>query len=143
MIFFDRAQRQQVALIARVPLASGLLSGKFTTQTTFSASDHRNYNANGEAFNVGETFSGVPFKNGVALVDDIRQLLPEGNLAVQSIRWILDHPAIVTVIPGATKVSQVKGNVAASSLPPLGKVTHQQLRQLYDLKIKPQIRGIY
>jgi aryl-alcohol dehydrogenase-like predicted oxidoreductase len=141
--FFDKAQRQQVALIARVPLASGLLSGKFTTQTTFSASDHRHYNANGEAFNVGETFSGVPFKNGVALVEEIRQLLPEGNLAMQSIRWILDHPAIVTVIPGATKVSQVQRNVAASALPPLDKAIHQQLRQLYDLTIKPQIRGIY
>jgi aryl-alcohol dehydrogenase-like predicted oxidoreductase len=141
--FFDKAQQQQVALIARVPLASGLLSGKFTGQTTFAEGDHRNYNANGEAFNVGETFSGISFKNGVVLAEEIKKLMPDGNLAEQSIRWILDHPAITTVIPGATKISQVQSNVAASSLPPLSKVTHNQLRELYDAKIKPQIRGVY
>lgn len=141
--FFDKAQQQQVALIARVPLASGLLSGKFTAQTIFEISDHRNYNADGEAFNVGETFSGVPFKNGVALADEIKLVLPEGNLATQSIRWILDHPAIVTVIPGASKVSQVESNIAASSLPPLTEEVHQQLRRLYDARIKPEIRGVY
>jgi aryl-alcohol dehydrogenase-like predicted oxidoreductase len=141
--FFDKAQQQGVSLIARVPLASGLLSGKFTAQTTFAASDHRHYNADGEAFNVGETFSGLPFQAGVALAEEIKGLLPEGNLATQSIRWILDHPAITTVIPGASKVSQVQSNVAASSLPPLSAETHKQLRQLYDDKIKPQIRGVY
>lgn len=141
--FFDRAQQQGVALIARVPLASGLLSGKFTAQTTFAAGDHRHYNADGAVFNVGETFSGVPFETGVALAEEIRKLLPEGNLASQSIRWVLDHPAITTVIPGATKVSQVQSNVAASSLPPIPAEIHKQLRQLYDEQIKPQIRGVY
>lgn len=141
--FFEKAQQQQVALIARVPLASGLLSGKFNPQTTFAASDHRNYNADGASFNVGETFSGVSFQNGVALASAIKALLPEGNLATQAIRWILDHPAITTVIPGATKVSQVQGNMAASSMAPLGEATHKKLRNLYDEKIKPQIRGVY
>ncbi|WP_207511098.1 aldo/keto reductase [Longitalea luteola] len=141
--FFAKAQQQQVALIARVPLASGLLSGKFNAQTTFAATDHRNYNADGAAFNVGETFSGVSFQNGVALAADIKALLPEGNFATQAIRWVLDHPAITTVIPGATKVSQVQGNVAASSLAPLSEGTHKALRKLYDEKIKPQIRGVY
>jgi len=141
--FFDQAQEQQVALIARVPLASGLLSGKFTAQTKFGENDHRNYNADGGAFNVGETFAGLPFKSGVAVAEEIKSLLPEGNLATQAIRWILDHPAIVTVIPGASKVSQVESNVAASSIPQLDKEVHQQLRRLYDAKIKPEIRGVY
>lgn len=141
--FFDIAQQQEVALIARVPLASGLLSGKFTAQTTFAEGDHRNYNADGNAFNVGETFSGVPFKEGVALAEDIKALLPNGDLATQAIRWILDHPAITTVIPGASKVSQVTGNVAASALTPLDNATHSKLRELYNAEIKPQIRGMY
>ncbi|MXN92798.1 aldo/keto reductase [Flavobacterium sp. Sd200] len=141
--FFDRAQQQDVALIARVPLASGLLSGKFNAQTVFAPGDHRNYNANGDAFNVGETFSGIEFKEGVALAEEIKGILPEGNLATQSIRWILDHPAITTVIPGATKVSQIEGNVAASSLQPLPQEVHAQLSQLYSSQIKPKIRGVY
>jgi aryl-alcohol dehydrogenase-like predicted oxidoreductase len=141
--FFNKAQQQEVALIARVPLASGLLSGKFNAQTTFAENDHRNYNADGGAFNVGETFSGVQFNEGVALAQEIKNLLPPGNLATQSIRWILDHSAITTVIPGASKVSQVQGNVAASALPPFNAETHTQLRDLYNAKIKPQIRGVY
>jgi aryl-alcohol dehydrogenase-like predicted oxidoreductase len=142
-VFFDQAQKQDVALIARVPLASGLLSGKFTAQTVFQASDHRHFNADGQAFNVGETFSGVPFADGVALAQEIKNLMPEGQLATQSIRWILDHPAITTVIPGATKVSQVQSNVAASALAPLGDSVHAQLRALYAHSIRPKIRGAY
>jgi aryl-alcohol dehydrogenase-like predicted oxidoreductase len=141
--FFDKAQQQETALIARVPLASGLLSGKFTAETTFGANDHRNYNADGGSFNVGETFSGVPFQKGIELSQEIKALLPEGNLAQQSVRWILDHPAITTVIPGASKTSQVNANVGASALPPFDAETHQKLRALYDEKIKPQIRGTY
>jgi len=141
--FFDKAQAQDVALIARVPLASGLLTGRFKADTTFADNDHRNYNADGGAFNVGETFSGVAFKEGVALTDDIKALLPDGVLAQQAIRWILDHPAITTVIPGASKVSQVQSNIAASNLPSFNNETMEQLRQLYDAKIKPQIRGVY
>lgn len=141
--FFDRAMRQDVGLIARVPLASGLLSGRFTAQTSFSDTDHRNYNADGAAFNVGETFSGIPFARGVELAEDINRIFPDGNMATQSIRWILDHPAITAVIPGASKVSQVKSNVDASSLPPLGDDIHRQLRKLYENKIRPLIRGHY
>jgi len=141
--FFDKAYNNAVALIARVPLASGLLSGKFTSDTLFGTSDHRNYNADGAAFNVGETFSGVPFKDGVALTEEIKKILPGENLASQSIRWILDHPAITTVIPGATKTSQVTSNVSASVLSPLPESVHYELRQLYNHKIKPTIRGSY
>lgn len=141
--FFSKAQQQGTALIARVPLASGLLSGKFTAGTVFSANDHRNYNANGDAFNVGETFSGLPFTEGVVLANEIKALLPDGNLAQQSIKWILQHSAITTVIPGATKISQVESNVAASALPDLPDEVMAQLSELYNDRIKEKIRGAY
>ncbi|MFP9114955.1 aldo/keto reductase [Flavobacterium sp. RHBU_3] len=141
--FFDKAQQQGTALIARVPLASGLLSGKFTASTVFAEKDHRNYNANGDAFNVGETFSGVAFTEGVQLAGEIKSLLPEGNLAQQSIKWILQHPAITTVIPGATKVSQVHSNMDAAALADFPAETLTALRGLYNEKIKPAIRGAY
>ncbi len=139
--FFDRAQAQGTALIARVPLASGLLSGKFTTETQFDQNDHRSFNANGEAFNAGETFSGIAFKEGVALVEEIKALLPAGHLAQQSIRWILQHLAITTVIPGASTPGQVQSNMAASNLPAFPADTMAQLKALYEAKIRPQIRG--
>ena len=140
---FAKAKEKGVALIIRVPLASGLLSGKFKPDTRFNNSDHRNFNANGQAFNAGETFSGVDFQRGVALADKIKKVLPDDRMAPWALRWILDFPEVTTVIPGATKVSQVVSNVSASSLPPLSKNIHQQLRNLYDEEIKPQIRGHY
>jgi aryl-alcohol dehydrogenase-like predicted oxidoreductase len=140
---FAKAKEKDVALIIRVPLASGLLSGKFNEQTKFSSSDHRNFNANGEAFNAGETFSGVEFSIGINLAREIASLLPDGNEAQWAIRWILDHPEVTTVIPGATKAEQVKVNVAASDLPPLTESSHEKLRRLYDQRIRPWIRGHY
>jgi len=140
---FARAKEKDVAIIVRLPLASGLLSGKFNENTTFTAGDHRNFNANGESFNVGETFSGVEFKKGVEFSHEIAKLLPDGRMAQWSIRWILDHPEVTTVIPGASKISQVKSNMDASELPPLFKDVHAQLRQLYDNNIKTAIRGHY
>ncbi|MFP9097598.1 aldo/keto reductase [Flavobacterium sp. RHBU_24] len=141
--FFDKALHQGTALIARVPLASGLLTGKLTAQTVFSESDHRNYNANGDAFNVGETFSGVEFNKGVALADGIKSILPEGDMAQQSIKWILQHPAITTVIPGASKVPQVHSNVAAAGLSDFDTATMQALTEYYAQNIQPEIRGVY
>ena len=140
---FAKAKERDVAIIVRVPLASGLLTGKFNEQTKFSEKDHRNYNANGEAFNTGETFSGIEFKEGVKLSKEIAALLPDDRMAQWSLRWILDHPEVTTVIPGATKIEQVKSNVAASDLPALSKYVHQKLRTLYDSEIKPKIRGHY
>ena len=140
---FAKAKEKGVALIIRVPLASGLLSGKFKPDTRFNNSDHRNFNANGQAFNAGETFSGVDFQRGVALADKIKKVLPDDRMAPWALRWILDYPEVTTVISGATKVSQVVSNVSASSLPPLSENVHQQLRNLYDEEIKPQIRGHY
>jgi aryl-alcohol dehydrogenase-like predicted oxidoreductase len=140
---FAKAAQKGVALIVRVPLASGLLSGKFTKGTTFESTDHRNYNANGEAFNTGETFSGIQFNQGVEFAQRIKALLPDDRTAQWALRWILDFPEVTTVIPGASKPSQVQSNVAAAELPPLSKNVHQQLWELYDKEIKPAIRGHY
>lgn len=140
---FVKAKEKGVALIVRVPLASGLLTGKFTEQTTFAPADHRNFNANGEAFNAGETFSGIDFREGVNLAKEIQSHFPEGPMAQWALRWILDHQEVTTVIPGASNVAQVKSNLAASDLHPLSADVHQQLKGLYNNKIKPQIRGHY
>jgi aryl-alcohol dehydrogenase-like predicted oxidoreductase len=140
---FVKAKEKNVAIIVRVPLASGLLTGKFSEQTKFAEKDHRNYNADGRAFNAGETFSGVEFKEGVKLSKEIASLLPDDRMAQWSLRWILDHPEVTTVIPGASKIEQVKANVAASDLPPLSGEVHYKLRALYDEEIKSKIRGHY
>lgn len=138
---FAKAAERGVAIIVRVPLASGLLSGRFNTQTQFAQNDHRNYNANGEAFNTGETFSGIEFSEGVIFADKIKGMLPDDRMPQWAIRWILDHPEVTTVIPGASKVGQVNSNIEASKLPHLSKETHQQLKELYDREIYDKIRG--
>ena len=140
---FTKAQEKGVAIIARVPLASGLLTGRFTEQTEFGANDHRNYNANGEKFNVGETFSGIEYNEGIQFSKKIAAMLPDKRMAQWAIRWILDHPAVTTVIPGASKVSQVESNISASTLPPLPEATFSALRKLYDEEIHAKIRGVY
>jgi aryl-alcohol dehydrogenase-like predicted oxidoreductase len=140
---FARAKEKGVALIIRVPLASGLLTGKFNERTTFAPNDHRNFNAHGEAFNAGETFSGVDFKHGLAMVNELSALLPDDRISQWAIRWILDHPEVTTVIPGASKISQVERNMASSGLPALSPDVHRQLRALYDDKIRAAIRGHY
>ena len=140
---FAKAKEKDVALIIRVPLASGLLTGRFNDRTTFAATDHRNFNANGEAFNAGETFSGIEFSKGLTLSEEIASLLPDERVSQWAIRWILDHPEVTTVIPGATKVEQVRKNVAASDMARLSDSTHNELRHLYDQKIKTNIRGHY
>lgn len=141
--FFEKAAERDVALIVRVPLASGLLTGKFDEHTTFAEDDHRNFNADGEAFNAGETFSGIPFEKGLRLVDRIEELMPRGSMPQLALRWILDHPQVTTVIPGATRKAHVKSNTGASSLQPLGAETHRSLRELYEEEIRPHIRGHY
>lgn len=140
---FEKAKEKNVALIIRVPLASGLLSGKFTKETVFDIKDHRNYNANGESFNAGETFSGISFQEGVDLANEMKAFMPDERMAQWSLRWILDHPEVTTVIPGASKVSQVETNVSASDLMPLDPSVHRSLRELYDQKIRGAIRGHY
>lgn len=142
---FDATRKKGVAIIARVPLASGLLTGKFTKDTTFTPQDHRSYNKDGEAFNVGETFAGLPFEKGVQLAEGLRSMLPTGvtSMSTLALRWILDHEAVATVIPGASSIGQVRGNVAASGLAPLSDETHLQISAYYDREIAPHIRGPY
>ena len=141
---FERAAERGVAIIVRLPLASGLLAGKYTAETTFSEKDHRNFNRDGDAFNVGETFAGLPFKRGLQLVDQIRALVPaEMSMAQFAMRWCLDFDAVTTVIPGARNPDQARANAAVSDLTPLDSRTHQQLREMYDTDIAQHIRGGY
>ncbi|WP_027344733.1 aldo/keto reductase [Hamadaea tsunoensis] len=134
------AQAAGVGIIARVPLASGLLSGRYDEHTTFSPDDHRNYNRHGEAFDVGETFSGVPFEVGLAAVRRLAPLVPPGVAMAQfALRWILDHPAVSVVIPGARNPAQAQGNAAAADLPPLGEEVHAAVTEVYDDLIAPLI----
>ena len=134
------AQAAGVGIIARVPLASGLLSGKYDERTTFSADDHRNYNRHGEAFDVGETFSGVDYDTGLEAVRRLRPLVPEGATMAQfALRWIVDQPGVTVVIPGARNPEQARGNAAAADLAPLPAETLDAVRDVYDELIRPQV----
>ncbi len=141
---FPLAKKNGVGIIARLPLASGLLSGKFTQTTKFSEGDHRNFNRDGQCFNVGETFSGLTYEKGLELCEKLNTLKPgEVSLAEMSLRWILDQPAISTIIPGASSVQQVKNNAKASDLPSLPEETHQSLSAFYTDEVEAFIRGEY
>lgn len=141
---FEKAQAKGVAIIVRLPLASGLLSGKFSRDTHFDKDDHRNFNKDGQAFNVGETFAGLPFEKGVELADALKSMVPSGMTMVQmALRWILDFEAVSTIIPGASNTRQVESNVSASDLPPLGDDLHRQLRDFYRSEVAAHIRGPY
>jgi aryl-alcohol dehydrogenase-like predicted oxidoreductase len=139
-LFFDLAKRHQVAIIVRVPLASGLLSGKFTRSSQFAANDHRNYNRHGEAFDVGETFAGVPYEDGLAAVEEIRALVPAGATMAQfALRWILTHDAVSVVIPGAKNRRQAQENAAAADLPPPSPEAMARIAAIYEARIKPAV----
>ena len=139
-----QAQAQGVGIVVRLPLASGLLSGKFTRQTTFASTDHRNYNRDGQCFNVGETFAGLPFENGVELADRLKTFLPDGISRLQlALRWILDHKAVSVVIPGASSPEQAKANASISDLPPLSADLHARLSEFYRKEVHHHIRGPY
>jgi len=139
-LFFQEARRKNVAVIARVPLASGLLSGKITRDTKFASDDHRNFNRNGEAFDVGETFAGVPFEVGLQAVEEVRKLVPEGaTMAAFALRWILMHEAVTVVIPGARNGEQAKANAAAASLAPLSHDVMAATREIYERLIAPHV----
>ncbi|AXA37639.1 aldo/keto reductase [Rhizobium leguminosarum] len=139
-LFFQEARRRNVAIIARVPLASGLLSGKITRDTHFASDDHRNFNRNGEAFDVGETFAGVPFEVGLQAVEEVRKLVPEGaSMAAFALRWILMSDAVTVVIPGARNVEQAKANAAAAELAPLSGDVMAATREIYERLIAPHV----
>src|SRR5690349_6471802 len=133
-------QAAGVGIIARVPLASGLLSGRYTHGTTFDASDHRTYNRHGEAFDVGETFSGVDFDTGIDAAREFASLLPAGLASAQAaLRWIIQQPAVTTVIPGARNVTQARQNASAAALPPLTSAQLQGIEDIYDRRIRAQV----
>jgi len=139
-LFFAEAVRRQVAVIARVPLASGLLSGRFGRGTAFPADDHRHFNRGGAMFDRGETFSGVDYDTGLAAVERLRPLVPPGaTLAQFALRWILSFPAVTCVIPGARRAAQVAENAAAADLPAADAGTLAAVRQVYDDAIRPLV----
>jgi aryl-alcohol dehydrogenase-like predicted oxidoreductase len=138
--FLDEAARRGVGVIVRVPLASGLLSGKYTRDTTFGQDDHRTFNREGAAFDVGETFAGVPFEVGLDAVEELRPLVPgDGTLAQFALRWILMHPAVSTVIPGARSPEQAQANAAAADLAPLDAASMERVRAVYAERIAPHV----
>jgi aryl-alcohol dehydrogenase-like predicted oxidoreductase len=136
------AQRQGVGIIARVPLASGLLSGKYDETTTFAADDHRSYNRHGEAFDVGETFSGVPYDAGVEAAREVSTLTPDGATTAQlALRWVIGQPGVTTVIPGARNPDQAQANAAAASLEPLPEDLQSALADVYDRRIREHVHA--
>lgn len=139
-LFFPFAEKRDVGILVRLPLSSGLLSGKITKDTKFAPNDHRNYNRYGEKFDRGETFSGIDLEVALGAVEEIRQLLPDGvSMANFSLRWILDHPAVSCVIPGARNERQVTENVKASTLPSLNPEQMAAISKIYQERIREQV----
>jgi aryl-alcohol dehydrogenase-like predicted oxidoreductase len=139
-LFFAEALRRNVAVIARVPLASGLLAGRFTRSTEFPAADHRSFNREGARFDKGETFSGVDYATGLDAVERLRSLVPPGvTLAQFALQWILSFAAVSAVIPGARRADQVRDNAAAADLPPLPARTIAAVQEVYDDLVRPLV----
>ena len=138
--FFPIAEERNIGILARVPLASGLLSGKMTADRAFTEDDHRNFNREGQAFDRGETFSGVDFETGLRAAEELKDLVPEGyTLAQFALRWILLHPAVSCAIPGGKNPSQVEDNVASSEMPPLSDEVMDRVREVYDSYIRTEV----
>ena len=141
---FDEAKTKGVSLIVRLPLASGLLGGKLNPNVSFPENDHRLFNSDGQCFNVGETFAGIPFTIGLDIVEELKKMIPDGmTLAQMSLRWILDFDAVTVVIPGSKSPLQIPDNASASHLPSLSESLHEKLSIFYDAKIVQHIRGKY
>jgi aryl-alcohol dehydrogenase-like predicted oxidoreductase len=139
-LFFEQARKRDVGVIVRVPLASGLLTGKFGRDSSFPPDDHRAFNRHGEEFDVGETFAGVDYELGLEVVEELRPLVPEGaTLAQLALRWILGFDAVSTIIPGAKTPEQARANAAASELPPLPERAMQRISELYRERIAPGV----
>lgn len=139
-LFFAEAQKRKVGILARVPLASGMLSGKITRTTKFAKDDHRNFNRHGEAFDHGETFSGVDFEASLSAVEELKPLVPKNaTLAQLALRWILEFPAVTCAIPGAKRPVQVTENIGASGLKPLSPAAMKRIKAIYGTRIKPLV----
>jgi len=143
-LFFKEAQKKDIGIIARVPLASGLLTGLFDATTTFGAQDHRNFNRNGAAFDKGETFSGIDYELGLKAVEALKNLFPEAtNLAPIALQWILSFNEISCIIPGASKASHVESNLSVYDLPPLTTDKIAAMNAIYEKYIKPQVHQLW
>ena len=139
-LFFAEAAKRKVGILARLPLSSGMLTGKLNINSQFAIDDHRNFNRHGEAFDRGETFSGVDYKTGLAAIEELRSLLPEGMTMTQfALRWILMFDAVTCAIPGAKRPAQVEENVRAADLPALSPETMRRVRELYERSIQPLV----
>ena len=140
--FFPLAEERNVGILARVPLASGLLSGKMRSDRAFAEDDHRNFNREGQAFDKGETFSGVDFETGLLAAEELKELVPEGHTLAQfALRWILMHPAISCAIPGGKNPEQVEDNVAAADMAPFSEETMQRAREIYDQYVRAEVHN--
>lgn len=136
------AEAKSKGILVRLPLASGLLTGKFTKGSTFAANDHRNFNANGEQFNVGETFAGLPFDKGVELADELSWIAESReDMARASMRWILDQPGVSTIIPGFKNVRQIENNLGAAQVPSFSAEENRRLAEFYRERVVPHVRG--
>ena len=143
-LFFARAQQLKVGILARLPLSSGMLAGKMTRSSSFSADDHRLFNRHGESFDRGETFSGVDYDLGLDTVEELRPLVPQGwTMAEFALRWILMFDAVTCTIPGAKRPSQVEDNCRAADLPAISDKTMAQVREIYEQRIKPQVHNYW
>lgn len=139
-LFFEQAKKRRVGIIVRVPLASGLLTGKLSRESQFGKDDHRLFNRNGQAFDKGETFSGVDYEKGLEAVEQLKSLFPaDYTLAQYALRWILMFDAVSCVIPGASRPEQVTGNVIAADMPPLSDTQMKGVREIYDRLIRPDV----
>jgi aryl-alcohol dehydrogenase-like predicted oxidoreductase len=139
-LFFGQAQRRKIGILARVPLSSGMLTGKMNRASTFEQDDHRQFNRHGEAFDRGETFSGLDYEIGLEAVEELRALVPAGlTMSQMALRWILMSPAVTCAIPGAKRPSQVEENVQAADLPPLSEETMSRVREIYERLVRPHV----
>jgi aryl-alcohol dehydrogenase-like predicted oxidoreductase len=142
-LFFEQARKKNIGILARVPLASGLLTGKYSKQTTFSSGDHRNFNRDGAAFDKGETFSGIDYNTGLAAVEELKAAFPGKELSHIALRWILMFPEISCVIPGASKPEQLSSNLKALDIPALTNDEMLKVRQIYNEKIKDLVHQLW
>ena len=143
-LFFEQAQKKNVGIIVRVPLASGLLTGTFSNNSTFTEGDHRNFNRNGEKFDKGETFSGIDYETGLKAVEKLKAIFPnDNNLAPMALRWILQHEAVSTIIPGASKSEQVTANLESLNYPNLTKEQLLNINDIYDEYIRKSVHQLW
>ncbi|MFQ3621287.1 MAG: aldo/keto reductase [Spirochaetales bacterium] len=144
-LFFSLASQKNIGIIVRVPLASGLLTGKFNRETVFNPKDHRYANRNGELFDKGETFSGVPYEIGIQAAEELKQLLGPSDrpLSVTALRWVLDFPEVSCVIPGASRKEQIAQNIRAVDLPPLTANEHSKIQELYNKRIRSYVHYLW